>query len=347
MTMTSTHLSVRKPTLRELFTYTDWTRDLLYQCAAGLTDAELDRPFEMGMGSLRETFNHIAAVERVWLERCKHVEQPLYRASGAGWSVSRLLADARGTSTERDAFFDSLSDGDLSRSVSYRNLKGQPFAFPLGMILLHVANHGQHHRAQALNMLRHIGAALPKPGPDYIFMKLAESGGGTNSATPPSLDIETLRSHAAYDEWAQHIVLGVAEQLSDEQLDRKFDLGIGTIRGTLAHIRFAEHWWLECWTIGPDNPFPEMPPTISVRDLRQLTDETFAGRRAFFAKLSDGDLRRFVKAQPRPGTYREFALGVTILQTGFHGTHHRAQIVNMLRHVGAPTPALDLLRMFE
>jgi uncharacterized damage-inducible protein DinB len=37
-------------------------------------------------------------------------------------------------------------------------LAGKTHRFTLGAALVHVTTHGMHHRAQCLNMLRHLGA---------------------------------------------------------------------------------------------------------------------------------------------------------------------------------------------
>ena len=46
-------------TLRALFAHNDWARDRIMTCAASLTDAQLDRSFEIGPGSLRETLTRV------------------------------------------------------------------------------------------------------------------------------------------------------------------------------------------------------------------------------------------------------------------------------------------------
>jgi uncharacterized damage-inducible protein DinB len=51
-------------TVRDLFRHSDWARDKLLERAAQLDDAALDRPFEMGVGSLRETLQHLLFAER-------------------------------------------------------------------------------------------------------------------------------------------------------------------------------------------------------------------------------------------------------------------------------------------
>ncbi|HEX5136541.1 MAG TPA: DinB family protein, partial [Planctomycetota bacterium] len=59
-------------TLREAFVFNDWATRKLLDEAAGLADAELDRPhdlFRTGFPTLRATLLHIAEIERRWLDR--------------------------------------------------------------------------------------------------------------------------------------------------------------------------------------------------------------------------------------------------------------------------------------
>src|SRR4051812_50025121 len=55
--------------LDRLLGHDAWTtRQLLLRCRE-LTDAQLDRPFDIGDRSLRKTFQHIIAVMEVWTDR--------------------------------------------------------------------------------------------------------------------------------------------------------------------------------------------------------------------------------------------------------------------------------------
>ena len=63
--------------------------------------------------------------------------------------------------------------------------------------------------------------------------------------------------------------------------------------------------------------------------------------------MSDDGLQREVKAQPRPDYFASFPIGQTMLQLCNHGTHHRAQALNMLRHLGAPAMRMDYLVMMK
>ena len=56
-------------TLRALFVHNDWARDTLLALADPLTNEQLDRPFKMGLESLRYTLEHLWVAERIWLDR--------------------------------------------------------------------------------------------------------------------------------------------------------------------------------------------------------------------------------------------------------------------------------------
>jgi uncharacterized damage-inducible protein DinB len=65
----------------------------------------------------------------------------LLEAAESGLAASADRARARGLGTEFDV-----------------TLAGKTCRFTLGAALVHVTTHGMHHRAQCLNMLRHLSA---------------------------------------------------------------------------------------------------------------------------------------------------------------------------------------------
>jgi uncharacterized damage-inducible protein DinB len=47
-----------------------------------------------------------------------------------------------------------FTDNDVSRVISYQDTKGRPYSQPVWQILLHLINHGTHHRGQVSGFLR-------------------------------------------------------------------------------------------------------------------------------------------------------------------------------------------------
>lgn len=333
----------------ELYDYHVWANAHLYDVAAALDDDDLDRPFEMGPGSLRKLLQHGFGAERIWYERI----------GGSGFSQSHtaddiervedLRAASEALHAARGAWLESLSDSDLSEAIEYKSMRGDPFTTGLGDILIHVCDHGIHHRAQAANMTRHIGE--PFTHSDYLFFRLAHrtvappgpetsdflrNAGitvGEDVETPRSLSLPMLRRQFAYNDWANDLLLDAAKSLSDEQLDREFEMGMGTLRKTLLHIESAERYWGDHWA-GDENPkWQEMDESIRMADLIEAWRIVRKRREESFAAFDDAALHREVVAEPAPGMLLGFRLGETMVQIAGHGTHHRAQALNMLRHL--------------
>jgi uncharacterized damage-inducible protein DinB len=155
--------------LDRILSHDAWTtRELLSQAEALPAEA-MDRTFPIGHGTLRKTFSHMIGCMEGWtrilqkslpggpapasdvrddlpslIERLDHVAAALAGTSRAIQAAGRL--------DERVHF-----DGE---------------AFSLGAIIAHVITHGQHHRAQVLNMMRHLGVSPLIEG-DVLTWELA------------------------------------------------------------------------------------------------------------------------------------------------------------------------------
>ncbi len=146
--------------VRTLLEYNDWANGEILAAAGGLTDRLLDRPIEMGLGSLRRTLLHICNGETVWLRRWRgETETPW--PSEAELVEPRELRERLGKhAIERDAYLATLIDSDLLRDVTYRDSRGSLFTAARGDMVVQGITHSLHHRAQAVNMLRQLGAGL-------------------------------------------------------------------------------------------------------------------------------------------------------------------------------------------
>lgn len=322
-------------TLRALFVHGDWARDRLMAEASRLDDEALDRPFEMGKGSLRRTLEHLWRAERFWLDRWLGDDRRIGDPE-PGLTPAALRERFRATAAERGGLLGRLAEGDLPRRVDFPGGRGERREYALGAMMLHECNHGFHHRAQALNMLRHLGAE--PPGVDYITMK-ADRGPGTGAGH----DVATIREYFAGADRARARLDAAVCGLGGDVLDRPFEMGPGSIRRVLLHVRDAEQWWLECWTGGPPPGFRPLPATTSTGELGDLFAATARERNAFLRSLRDDDLDRTVTVRWRGGRELSFTVGDTMVQLCGHGTHHRAQALNMLRRCGIAPPELDLI----
>jgi uncharacterized damage-inducible protein DinB len=147
--------------VRRLFAYTEWANARLLDAVAAVSAEQLTRTIECSFSSIAGTLSHIVGVEWVWLRRWKG-ESP--RAI-PDWMTTGDLAALRAKLTdverERETFLESVTDTDLTRRISYVNMKGEPWEYSLADMLVHVVNHSTYHRGQVVTLLRQVGASAP------------------------------------------------------------------------------------------------------------------------------------------------------------------------------------------
>lgn len=141
-----------------LLAHDHWaSRSILAACEP-LTEEQFHKRFEMGPGSLHDTVTHIIGAMRGWgdllagREFRPRPEGARRTAAELGTMLDEAAADLRASASAHPL------DGTVTRTR-----EGKSYTFTRGAVLTHVTTHGMHHRAQCLNMLRHIGVTeLPK-----------------------------------------------------------------------------------------------------------------------------------------------------------------------------------------
>jgi len=95
---------------------------------------------------------HIAATQRVWLERALTVPQSV--GVWPHWSLPETANELPAVLGEWTRL---IATDDLSRDFAYTNTKGQQFWNRLSDVTLHVAFHGVYHRGQIAALVRQHG----------------------------------------------------------------------------------------------------------------------------------------------------------------------------------------------
>jgi uncharacterized damage-inducible protein DinB len=323
----------RLNTINALFRHFDWAQEKMLAAAAGISKEDLNRPFDIGPGTLRKALHHIHDAERVWLERCTHNPAATVSAPDENAPITDIRKHATEVAAKRKSFLESLKEPDADRPITFTR-RGETATAILRHIIVQVCNHGMHHRAQAVNMMRALGVKPPLT--EYLFMQIESP-----IDPQPQLSLQMLRDYLKYTDWARDLVFNASASLSDEQLDRHFETGMGSVRKTLVHLDDTDRWWFSNWTSDNASVFPVADPSVSLADLRKRFEQTTQQRGRFLASLSEQDLNRPIKAQPEEGKFLTFPLGHTMIEICNHGTHHRSQAINMLRQIGVTVPPND------
>jgi uncharacterized damage-inducible protein DinB len=159
--------------LERLLAHDAWTtRELLVGCR-DLAPAQFIRRFDIGPGSLHDTFEHIIGAMEFWADHIGgRPRRPSIRKDNRTWTPDELVARLAGTAADLGAVARAVVDeGRLEETMQVRDRR-----FTRGSAIAHVVTHGTHHRAQVLNMLRRLGVKELIEG-DVITWELARREG--------------------------------------------------------------------------------------------------------------------------------------------------------------------------
>ncbi len=136
-----------------------WAMENLLLACVPLTEQQFHQEFEIGLGSLHDTIVHILGAMRGWGDLLAGREQR-----------PRLEADPPRSIEQLGELLTEISDEVETLSVQYPlhemvsgSRGGRSYEFTRGAVITHVMTHGMHHRAQCLNMLRHLGVSPLPP----------------------------------------------------------------------------------------------------------------------------------------------------------------------------------------
>ena len=147
--------------LRSHIGYTAWASGLLVEAAGGLTQEELIRDLGTADKSVLGTLVHVFGADRLWLARLKGETVHTYLAD-ADYHLAALQNDWPALYQRWKEWADGLTDEAARAELSYADMRGNPWRQPLGQLVLHVVNHGTHHREQVSGFLRAMGHVPPK-----------------------------------------------------------------------------------------------------------------------------------------------------------------------------------------
>jgi uncharacterized damage-inducible protein DinB len=138
-----------------------WTTAGYLQLSQGLTDAQLDQPFDIGLGTLRQTFGHMIGAVGFWMAAL--TGNPAAMVEGeAGQPAIALLTAEHERSYDGFADFARRARDEQRLDDTFIDFYGYPQS--IGATILQVVHHNAQHRAEVRHMLQRLGFANLRDG---------------------------------------------------------------------------------------------------------------------------------------------------------------------------------------
>lgn len=141
-----------------------------------------------------------------------------------------------------------------------------------------------------------------------------------------------------HDRWASTTLLELCGDLTDEQLDRPFDIGHKTIRATLDHMIFNIAAWTGEMTGQPDSALVARADG-SLPALADRHERAYAAFAGVARRIRDEDRLEETFIDEFGG---EMTFGGAIIHVVLHNAEHRADVLHILQRLGIPDlPEID------
>lgn len=125
-----------------------------------LPPEDLAHDFKTSEGTVANTLAHIFAADRVWLARIQGVPQAVF-ISPEDRDFATLRKAWPALIERWKVWAAPITDEQALATISYEDLRGNAWVPPLWQVVLHVVNHGTHHRGAVSGFLRAMGRQPP------------------------------------------------------------------------------------------------------------------------------------------------------------------------------------------
>ena len=170
-------MSVTVDALRTHLSYTAWASNRLVAAVSSLSNEELTRDFQTSDRTVLGTLAHVYAADRIWWKRVQG-EAVTSFISDDDRQLSVLQIEWPPLLEKWHNFAAAQTDESVKQVVAFTDMKGNPFSQSLWQVVLHVVNHGTHHRGQVSGFLRAMGHTPPPLDLMAYYRQLASSAAG-------------------------------------------------------------------------------------------------------------------------------------------------------------------------
>ncbi|MBM3219752.1 MAG: hypothetical protein FJZ38_13945 [Candidatus Rokubacteria bacterium] len=143
--------------VRNLYDYNAWANARILDTAAALTLEQLPAPGGASFESVRDTLVHTMGAQWLYLERWRGRSPRALPDAAAFADLAAIRARWDEIERETQVLVAALDDARLMAPLSYVNMQGETWTYPLWQQMIHQVNHATQHRSEAAVLLTQHG----------------------------------------------------------------------------------------------------------------------------------------------------------------------------------------------
>ena len=155
----------------EVANYNIWANNIVHNWLLDITEDQWSQTIVSSFGSIAATALHIAGAERIWLDRFKKSEKPIWLPNAMQPILHETLAEWSKASEGLIDFVSNCDDSKMNETLSFKRINGDSMNLSMQHALAHVFNHSTYHRGQLLLMLKQVGYEKASGTDMLIFFK--------------------------------------------------------------------------------------------------------------------------------------------------------------------------------
>ncbi|ENV17601.1 DinB family protein [Acinetobacter guillouiae] len=166
---------MNKDSFRILAQYNIWATQRLCESLKSVSDDDFNKDVGLYFKSIVGTLNHLLLGEHyLWYSRFKQGISPAIALNTMiQTKKTALLDELQEKSKNWIEFLEQLDEKTLNADLTYKRVSGQQLTLPYAATLMHVFNHGTHHRGQITAAMTGLGYACPEL--DLVYMLVEQN----------------------------------------------------------------------------------------------------------------------------------------------------------------------------
>jgi uncharacterized damage-inducible protein DinB len=154
--------------LKDYAAYNAWANQTLADAILEMDEHTHQQIVKSSFPNLYATILHMWDAESIWWQRMEGHAQLLIPSREFNPAMKEAINGLLNQSREWSNWMNRVTEEQLQKEFSYKNLKGEAFTSGVWQVVHHIFNHGTYHRGQLVTMMRELGVT-EIPSTDFIL----------------------------------------------------------------------------------------------------------------------------------------------------------------------------------